>query len=188
MKKLLTSPEVVAAFIAVIGTFLVGTILSFLEGRIGFGILVAVLAALLLLLLIYLLYKVVGPRKTAGAVVVMLMVGFLVFLVIRRGRQEGASLSPSVPGTAITTTAQTIGQVTVTAVQTPNEPVAPTLLNTPTPTLVPPAETTPVELTARTPTGSIVRSFPAPAAGLFGIARIGDYLFVRAAAHSIVWT
>ncbi len=180
MKKLLTSPEVVAAFIAVIGTFLVGLILSYFEGRVGFGTLVAVLATLLLLLLIYLLYRLAGPRKTAGAVVVMLIVGFLVFLAFRQGWQEGESLGPSVPGTVTTTTTLTVGPETIAAVQTRTEPVAPPLLNNPAPTKVPPAGATPVVATTGVPTGPMVRSFPAPAAGPFGIARIGDDLLVRA--------
>lgn len=179
MRKLLTSPEVIAAVMTIVGTFLVGIILSYLEGRIGLGTLAAGLATLLLLLLIYLLFRLAGPRKTAGAIVVMLIVGFIVFLVVRRGRQEGESLGTSIPGTATVATALTAGPVTVAATQMPTAPVTPPSLNTSMPK-VSPAETTPVAATTGALTGPMVRSFPAPAAGPFGMARIGDDLLVKA--------
>jgi len=62
MKKLLSSPEVIAAMITVFGTLLVGIILGVAEGKIGFMSLLAVVASVVLLLLIYLLFKRSGPK------------------------------------------------------------------------------------------------------------------------------
>jgi hypothetical protein len=83
MKKLVLTPEVIAAIVTVAGTLLVSIVLGFLEGRLEFGTLLALVAAILLILLLFLLYSRTGPRVTAGAGVAMLVTGFLVFLVIR---------------------------------------------------------------------------------------------------------
>jgi hypothetical protein len=180
MKKLLTTPEVVAAFITVMGTFLVGIILSYLEGRIGFGTLLAALAALLLVLLVYLLYRLAGPGKTAGSVTVMLVVGFLVFVILGRGPRQAERTRLPEQGTVTTQPTPTVQPPTIPVVQTATEPVAPALPNTVAPTEFPPPETTRVVAITEAPAGPLIGSFPAPAAGPFGVARIGDDLLVRA--------
>lgn len=83
MKKLWDSPEVVAAILTVIGTLLVSIILGFLEGRIGFGSLVALFAFLLLAVLLYVLYRKAGRWIALGAGVAMVLIGFLVFFGYR---------------------------------------------------------------------------------------------------------
>jgi hypothetical protein len=73
-----------------------------------------------------------------------------------------------------------VGPATIAAVQTRAVLVAPPLLTTSAPTRVPPAGATPVPAKTGTPTGPLVHSFPAPAAGPSGIARMGDDLLVSA--------
>ena len=190
MKKLLSSPEIIAARITVVGTFLVGMVLSYLEGRIGLGAVAAVLAVAVLLLLIYLLYRLAGPRRTAGALVVMLIVGFLVFLAFRQGRRLGERVVSLTPGATAASTLPFGTGPAVAAAATVTRPASSPLPSAVVPTRLPLleitlAETTaalaaPLVATAGTTSGPQRRSFPAPGAGPFNLVRIGDDLLVRA--------
>lgn len=103
MKKLSAYPEIIAAIIAVIGGFLFSVILGYLEGRIGFTAVVTVVAALLLSLLLYSLYRLTGPRVTTTAAIVMLMIGFLVFLTLGGRRGDTFSTPTETPPPLVTT-------------------------------------------------------------------------------------
>jgi len=190
MKKLLSSPEVIAAGITVVGTFLVGIVLSYLEGRIGLRAVAAVLAVAVLLLLVYLLYRLAGPRRTAGALVVMLIVGFLVFLAFRQGQRVGERVASSPPGTPAARGALSVSVAAISPAATATEPVRQLPPGTAVPATFPLVEVTPFEtgpapatpfLSGSGPSaGPQIQSFPAPGAGPFGIVRIGDHLLVKA--------
>ncbi len=99
MKRLTELPEVIAAIVTIVGTFLFSVILGYLEGRIGLASVAALAAFLALGLLLYLLYRRVGPRMTAvaGALIVLFGFGLLVTLVrpIQRWPDgETATLAP----------------------------------------------------------------------------------------------
>jgi photosystem II stability/assembly factor-like uncharacterized protein len=144
MKKLLDSPEVIAAILTIIGTFLVSIILGFLEGRIGFESLVALFALVLLALLLYTLYRRAGQKVTLGAAAAMVVIGFVVFFVYRSIRERANATPPTVvqaspPAAAATST----GAVTPSPVQTaapaqasptpgPSETLPPTVPSAPT--------------------------------------------------------
>lgn len=158
MKRSLYSPEVIAAIITVVGTFLVSVILSYIEGQIGFAAVVATLAVLLLVLLLIFLYMRTGPRVTAGAAAVMLIAGFVVFLAF--GRRWQRRVLSSTPTTNATATITTSGLATATATSmpletprlpvttTPQVPVTPTPsaegIRSPTPTSPPEPQVTPM--------------------------------------------
>ena len=94
MKKLLDTPEIVAAIFTVIGTLLVSIMLGFLEGRIGFEPLVTLFAIVLLASLLYVLYRRAGHKVTVGAAAAMVVIGFVVFFVYR-GIRERANATPT---------------------------------------------------------------------------------------------
>jgi photosystem II stability/assembly factor-like uncharacterized protein len=94
MKKVLDAPEVVAAMFTVVGTLLVGIILAFLEGRIGFEPLVTLFAIVLLALLLYVLYRRAGQKVTVGAAVAMVVIGFVTFFAYRAIREQ-ANATPT---------------------------------------------------------------------------------------------
>jgi photosystem II stability/assembly factor-like uncharacterized protein len=136
MKKLLDSPEVIAAILTIIGTFLVSIILGFLEGRIGFESLVALFAIVLLALLLYALYRRAGQKVTLGAAAAMVVIGFVVFFVYRSIR-ERTSATP----TAVVQASPTAAAATATGVVTPSpvQAAAPAQLSpTPGPSATPP--------------------------------------------------
>lgn len=96
MKKVLDAPEVVAAIFTVIGTLLVGIILAFLEGRIGFEPLLTLFAIVLLALLLYVLYRRAGERVTVGAAVAMVVIGFVTFFAYRAIREQAKATPTAV--------------------------------------------------------------------------------------------
>lgn len=194
MKKLLSSPEVIAAMITVFGTLLVGVILGVAEGRIGFMSLLAVVASVVLVLLVYLLFKRSGPKITAAAAVIMLVVGFIGFSLFGRHPAREAT-TKSVP-TALPTPAA-VAQLpspsaVIVAPTTPSQPLATpvaaaTIPQPPTLTAIPVATApgiTPAPLPTSAPgqavtvvdalTGVIIPPGPGPAA----VAVAGDILWV----------
>ena len=95
MKKLLETPEIIAALITVAGTLLVNVMLSFLERRVGLETVVVIVVALLLGLLLFLLHKRTGARVTAGATAATLVIGFLIFLALGRPWPASARAPPT---------------------------------------------------------------------------------------------
>ena len=122
MKKVLDAPEVVAAIFTVIGTLLVGIILAFLEGRIGFEPLVTLFAIVLLALLLYVLYRRAGQKVTVGAAVAMVVIGFVTFFAYRIIREQANATPIAVvevsPAVETVPPAATIGAVTPSPGQT----------------------------------------------------------------------
>ena len=160
MKKLLSSPEVIAAMITVFGTLLVGIILGVAEGKIGFTSLLAVVAALALILLVYLLYKRSGARVTALALLIMLVVGFAGFSLLR-------PRPPTTPA-APTPTVQVAARPTATPVPPPiSEPTRDAPAAPPTPKSTVPSAVATATLVAR-PTAEPARPVTVPNA-LIGI-------------------
>ena len=146
MKKWSLPSEVLAALVTIIGTLMVGIILGVLEGKIGFISVLGFVAFLVLGLLLYLLYKRSGPKVTAGAGLVMLVIGFVVFAVFFR--DAGKTADAALTGTPTLTSAA--AQATDTA-----QPPAPTAAPTqpaPQPTAVPtqPPASTPISTLAAT--------------------------------------
>ena len=156
MKRLSLPAEVLAALVTIIGTLMVGIILGVLEGKIGFISVLGFVAFLVLCLVLYLLYKRSGPRVTAGAGLVMLVIGFVVFAVFFR--KPGGAADAALTGTP--TLAPTSAQVTQ-STNTPQPPAPtqpaphPTAAPTqpdPQPTVAPilPPATTPIPTLAAT--------------------------------------
>lgn len=139
MKRLLQSPEVIAALISIAGTFLVSVILGYLEGQVGFTTVVVILAAFLLVCLLVLLYLRSGPKVTVAASALMLVAGFLVFVAFGRGREEGSLVSAPVPAAATAATSFSIPLASATATSavpdTPKTPAPATSSPAATPTL-----------------------------------------------------
>jgi len=198
MKKLLSSPEVIAALITVFGTLLVGIILGVAEGKIGFMSLLAVVAALALFLLLYLLFKRSGPKVTAAAALIMLVVGFGGFSLFGRHPtpEPAPTPVPTTPPAAVVVQLPSATPVTVAPTAAP-QPTAtsvvaatagqpPTRTAIPVPTAPPPTKPaiTPAPLPTMAPgqavavpdakIGVIIPPGPGPAA----IAVAGDTLWV----------
>lgn len=206
MKKLSLPAEVTAAIITVIGTLLVGLILGVLEGKIGFVSLVGFVAFLVLLLLLYLLYKRVGPKVTAGAGLVMLVVGFIVFAVFFREPEGTASASltgtPTLTPAAQPTLPESTPQVP-TPTAPPTQPAShPTVVST-----QPPASTVaePTFAATRLPgatrkpsatgapgqsvqvLGEMIGEFFAPGPQPVAVAAAGNALWVGDANQSVIY-
>lgn len=104
MKKLWTSPEVFAAIITIAGTLLVSVILGFVEGRIGFGSIIALFAIFLVGALIFFLFRRGGARMAIGGGLAMVFIGFLVFFGYRLIRDRlPATGVETPPAIAVTT-------------------------------------------------------------------------------------
>lgn len=160
MKKMLSSPEVISAIITVLGTLLVGIILGVAEGKIGFTSLLAVVAALALALLVYLLYRRSGPRTTALAGLVMLVVGFAGFTLLRLrapARLPQPAPEPTRPVAAVATDTPVPQPTRAEATQAPAAPL-------PTPTPAPTARVPTAKPTAA-PARATVTAAPPPTTG-----------------------
>ncbi len=85
MRNFTKEPEVIAAIISVVGTvvgtLLISIILGFLEGRIGLGPVVIIVAVLLLITILVLLFMFWGPRRAGLSVAAMVVIGSVIFLV-----------------------------------------------------------------------------------------------------------
>ena len=104
MKKLWTSPEVFAAIITIAGTLLVSVILGFVEGRIGFGSIIALFAIFLVGAHIFFLFRRGGARMAIGGGLAMVFIGFLVFFGYRLIRDRlPATGAETPPAIAVTT-------------------------------------------------------------------------------------
>jgi len=108
VKKALISPEVMAAIITVLGTLLVGIILGVAEGKIGFLSLIAVVATVLLVLLLFLLYRRSGAKVTVVAAIIMLVIGFAVYMLFLRKPGGAAEPTPTPTPIVAPTAAQTV--------------------------------------------------------------------------------
>jgi len=180
VKKVLISPEVVAAIIAVIGSLMVGIILGVAEGKIGFGSLLAVVAFIVLILLLFLLYKRSGPKVTAGAALVMLVIGFAVFMIFFRKPGGAAKPTPTLTPTAAPTapapTAITATKVVQAPAQSPA--VVPTSPPPTAPVITPPPLPTPapgqIVAVPDAQTGLLIPPGPQPVAIAVG----GDSIWV----------
>jgi photosystem II stability/assembly factor-like uncharacterized protein len=154
MKKVLDTPEVVAAIFTVIGTLLVGIILAFLEGRIGFEPLVTLFAIFMLALLLYVLYRRAGERVTVGAAAAMVVIGFVTFFAYRTIREQ-AKATPAAVG-EVSAATETVPPTATSDELTPSSDQATVQAQ---PSSTPDAGTTPspsaLSATSSAPTGSV---------------------------------
>lgn len=143
MKKLWASPEVFAAVITIVGTLLVSVILGFVEGRIGFGSVLALFAIFLVGALIFFLFRRGGARMAIGGGVAMVFIGFLVFFGYRFVQNRLLIAGAETPPTAAAATS---------------------VLNSAAPGNSNPAENPTVEAPTAAPTAQTDSVTPAPAA------------------------
>lgn len=108
-EKFKIQPEIVAAIISVVGTIvgtmLISVLLGFIEGRIGLGPVVAVMAFLLLLSIWVLLALRWGLRLAGATAAAMVVVGSAIFLLVVFAKAYlGISPPPAIPIAAVTIT------------------------------------------------------------------------------------